>query len=113
MTKFKEAFLESVLRDLDFPITNSGKFLIDVILCDSKQDMIYVWSKIPALIDKITKLKGYLAISNNQTKIKISIDRNSVCNEVMSDFYNTVNIWSKKYKIGLDFDPKKESFYIK
>ena len=45
MTKFKEAFLESVLRDLDFPITNSGKFLIDVILSDSKQDMIYVWNK--------------------------------------------------------------------
>lgn len=25
MAKFKEAFLESVLRDLDFPITNSGE----------------------------------------------------------------------------------------
>ena len=75
--------------------------------------MVYVWSKIPALIDKITKLKGYLAISNNQTKIKISIDENSVSDEVMNDFYNIVNIWSKKYKIGLDFDPKKESFYLK
>ena len=71
------------------------------------------FGKIPALIDKITKLKGYLAISNNQTKVKISIDKNSVSDDVMSDFYNIVNTWSKKYKIGLDFDPKKESFYIK
>jgi hypothetical protein len=108
-----EIFLEKVLRDINYPISDSNKIFINSVLANSTQDIKYIWTKIPSLLEKLKHVKGYVGVSNNDNKIKISFDKDSVSEEIAMEFFNIVNNWANKYKISLFFDYDKESFYIK
>lgn len=105
-------FLELVLNDIEYQVNENNMKIVETILLSGKNDMLYVWDKIPALKEKLSHIKGYIAMSNTNGKFKVKYDRESVSEEISKEFYDIVSTWKDKYKISMDFDYEKEVFYI-
>jgi hypothetical protein len=102
-----------ILRDINYNNNQKNRNLIKNLILERTNNIHYIWSKIPNLLNKISHTKGFLGLSNSKQMIKISFDKDNVSKEIKEEFHNIVDNWSKKYNISLAYDFKKETYYIK
>lgn len=107
-----KSFKEQILRDFDYNVNKQNIDLIEKIFANKKNDIKYVFEKIPTLKDKIAHVKGYVALSSSKNTVKITFDNKNVSESISKEFYDIVVKWQEKYKIILSYDYEKEVFYV-
>jgi hypothetical protein len=105
--------IEKILYDINYPINEKTKEIINKSIKQVENDFEYVWSKIDVLKEKIAHVKGYVGFSNSGEGFKITYDNDSVSDQISKEFYDIVNDWSNKYKIKLAYNYENEAFYIR
>jgi len=100
-----------ILNDIEYSDTDSNKLLVKNII--KKIDNIeYIWSKVPNLIQKIKHTSGFISLSNSREAIKISFNTKTTSIELNEEFHTIVDSWADKYKINLEYDWEKEIYYF-
>jgi hypothetical protein len=64
-----------------------------------------------SLNDKLKHMNGYIALSNSAPYFKIKCD-NIESDEILKEFTQELNHWSKKYEVELEKVDKKDVYYI-
>jgi len=103
--------IEIILNDINYSKTAKNKDIIRNIL-EKNKNIIKTWDKVPTLIDKIEHMTGFVSISNSNDLIKISYKNNKISKNIEKEFHTVVRKWAEKYKIDLDYDYKKDQYYL-
>jgi len=64
-----------------------------------------------SLNDSLARVKGFVAMSNSQNNLKIKGSKDT-SQEIEKEFTDTVEDWSKKYKVEIEKVQNKPTYYI-
>ncbi|MDQ1338928.1 MAG: hypothetical protein QG567_77 [Campylobacterota bacterium] len=64
-----------------------------------------------SLNDFLKHVYGFVALSNSKDYLKIKC-KEEVSKELVDEFHEKIDSWSKKYKVKIEKVPNKETYYI-
>lgn len=103
--------LEAFLKEIAYSKTEGNLSLINRVLKKYEfPDQLY--RRIPTLIAKIEKCKGFVGISNSNELLKIDYSGEDLDPAIKQEFYSFCESWAKKYKIEIEYCPEKDLYYI-
>ena len=100
---------DAILRQLGYTITPNAVEQVGRVINNTK-NFDYVEKHLIALNDTLKTRLSFVAISSTHDYFKIKNEATG--KEMINGVNETIQDWSKKYKIELEKVPNKETYYI-
>ena len=100
---------DAILKQLGYSITPNAIEQVGRVIENTK-DFDYVEKHLIALNDTLKSRLSFIAISSTHDYFKIKNEAKG--EEMISGVSEIIQSWSKKYKIGLEKVPNKETYYV-
>ena len=100
---------EEILNSLGYNINNAVSTQFKKIRENTK-DFEKIQKHILDLNENLKHMSSHISMSNSKDYLKIKHDGSSA--EILKEFHERLDLWSKKYKVEIQKVPQKETYYI-